>query len=140
MVSEGHPVQPAAPAGQYTDWFSRVAAFVIDLVPFALAYLIAAVAGSTRVYVFTLLGATVISAWNRWMLGGQGQSLGKRLVRIRLVSASTGLPVGEARACARDLCHLADLAVGYVGFFFPLWDDRRQTLADKIMRTVVVPA
>ncbi|MDA8323688.1 MAG: RDD family protein [Actinomycetota bacterium] len=140
MVSEGHPVQPAAPAGQYTDWFSRVAAFVIDLVPFALAYLIAAVAGSTRVYVFTLLGAIVISAWNRWMLGGRGQSVGKRLLRIRLVGATTGLPVGEARACARDLCHLVDLAVAYVGFFFPLWDDRRQTLADKIMRTVVVPA
>ncbi|MHB1434188.1 MAG: RDD family protein [Streptosporangiaceae bacterium] len=140
MASEGHPVQSAAPASQYADWFYRAAAFLIDLIPFALAYLIAAVAGSTRVYVFALLGAIVISGWNRWMLGGQGQSLGKRLLRIRLVSASTGLPVGEARACARDLCHLVDLAVGYVGFFFPLWDDRRQTLADKIMRTVVVPA
>ncbi|MHB1595579.1 MAG: RDD family protein [Streptosporangiaceae bacterium] len=140
MVSEGRPVQSVAPAGQYTDWFSRVAAFLIDLIPFAFAYLIAAVAASTRVYLFALLGALVVSAWNRWMLGGQGQSLGKRLLRVRLVSAVTGLPVGEARACARDLCHLVDLAVAYVGFFFPLWDERRQTLADKIMRTVVVPA
>ena len=27
-----------------------------------------------------------------------------------------------------------------VGYLFPLWDAKRQTLADKIMRTVVVPA
>jgi uncharacterized RDD family membrane protein YckC len=140
MVSEGHPVQSVAPAGQYADWFTRVAAFVIDLIPFALAYLLAAVAGSTRVYLLALLGALVISGWNRWMLGGRGQSIGKRLLRIRLIGAATGTPVGAAMACARDLCHLVDLAVAYVGFLFPLWDDRRQTLADKIIGTVVVPA
>ncbi|REO10986.1 RDD family protein, partial [Mycobacterium tuberculosis] len=27
----------------------------------------------------------------------------------------------------------------FVGFLFPLWDAKRQTLADKIMTTVCVP-
>ena len=29
--------------------------------------------------------------------------------------------------------------VCYIGYFFPLWDAKRQTLADKIMTTVCVP-
>ncbi len=28
----------------------------------------------------------------------------------------------------------------YIGYLFPLWDQKRQTLADKIMHSVVVPA
>ena len=29
-------------------------------------------------------------------------------------------------------------AVAYVGYLWPLWDDKRQTFADKIMRTIVI--
>jgi hypothetical protein len=31
-----------------------------------------------------------------------------------------------------------DSIICYVGYLFPLWDQQRQTLADKIMSTVVV--
>jgi uncharacterized RDD family membrane protein YckC len=41
-------------------------------------------------------------------------------------------------AFVRDLCHFVDAIICYVGFLFPLWDDKRQTLADKIVSTVVV--
>ncbi len=36
--------------------------------------------------------------------------------------------------------HFVDFITCFIGYLFPLWDDKRQTLADKIMRTVVVPA
>lgn len=140
MASEGLSAHPAAVDSPYADWFYRVGATLIDLVPFALAYVAAAVTASTTVYLFGLLAAFLVSAWNRWILGGSGQSVGKRMLHIRLVGAATGEPVGEVRAFVRDLCHLVDLVLAYVGFFFPLWDARRQTLADKIVRTVVVPA
>ena len=32
-----------------------------------------------------------------------------------------------------------DSLVCYLGFLFPLWDAKRQTFADKIIHTVVVP-
>ncbi|MGB8382067.1 MAG: hypothetical protein WCG47_12665 [Dermatophilaceae bacterium] len=38
----------------------------------------------------------------------------------------------------RDLAHLIDNAICYVGWLFPIWDDRRQTIADKIMNTTVI--
>jgi hypothetical protein len=43
-------------------------------------------------------------------------------------------------AFGRDVCHILDSIVCYVGFLFPLWDAKRQPLAGKIVRTVVVPA
>jgi hypothetical protein len=42
-------------------------------------------------------------------------------------------------AFVRDICHFVDAITCLVGFLFPLWDAQRQTLADKIVRTVVVP-
>ena len=35
--------------------------------------------------------------------------------------------------------HGVDAIICYVGFLFPLWDAKRQTIADKIMSTVCVP-
>ena len=40
-------------------------------------------------------------------------------------------------AFLRDLVHILD-GVAYVGYLWPLWDDKRQTFADKIMRTIVI--
>ncbi|COY49143.1 proline-rich antigen pra [Mycobacterium tuberculosis] len=39
----------------------------------------------------------------------------------------------------RQLAHFIDAIICFVGFLFPLWDAKRQTLADKIMTTVCVP-
>jgi uncharacterized RDD family membrane protein YckC len=43
-------------------------------------------------------------------------------------------------AFVRDICHIVDAIICYVGFLFPLLDAKRQTLADKIVKTVVIPA
>lgn len=76
--------------------------------------------------------------YNRYFLAGRtGQSVGKRVTRTWLVTRSTGRPVGPFNAFLRDLLHILD-GFGYVGYLWPLWDDERQTLADKIVQTVVV--
>ncbi len=81
------------------------------------------------------------TAYNRWYMGGTtGQSLGKKVLNLRLVSEDTGQPIGMLMAFVRDLCHIIDAVICYVGFLFPLWDAKRQTLADKIITTVVIPA
>ena len=41
-------------------------------------------------------------------------------------------------AFVRDLAHIVDSVICYIGYLFPLWDARRQTFADKIMSTVVL--
>ncbi len=61
------------------------------------------------------------------------------MIGTRLLSEETGQPIGTLNAFLRDLCHIIDAIICYVGFLFPLWDAKRQTLADKIMKTVVIP-
>jgi hypothetical protein len=39
----------------------------------------------------------------------------------------------------RQLAHVIDTAICYIGYLFPLWDPKRQTIADKIMSTICLP-
>lgn len=76
--------------------------------------------------------------YNRWLIGGRtGQSVGKRLLRVTLVAEVNGQPIGPVNAFLRDLLHVLDGAA-YIGYLWPLWDAKRQTFSDMIMKTVVV--
>jgi uncharacterized RDD family membrane protein YckC len=130
----------ANPAAQYSDWIHRVGAYLVDVVPVLVLYFILGLAGKVALLVVAWVIALAYTAWNRWYLGGQGQSLGKRALGMKLVSEQTGQPIGMLNAFLRDICHIVDSIICYVGYLFPLWDAKRQTLADKIMHTVVVPA
>ena len=84
-----------------------------------------------------LLAALVWQIYNRCIVAGRtGQSLGKRVLKIKLVSEATGQPIGALNAFVRDLLHILD-GIGYIGYLWPLWDDKCQTFADKLMKTVV---
>ncbi|WP_410648982.1 RDD family protein [Amycolatopsis sp. cmx-4-54] len=80
------------------------------------------------------------TVYNRWIkMGTTGQSLGKKIVKIKLVRESDGQPIGPLMAFVRDLCHNLDGWVCGLGYLWPLWDEKKQTFADKILSTVVVP-
>ena len=77
--------------------------------------------------------------WNTVIRQGRtGYSLGKTAVGIRLVTISRGQPMGAGLCFVRQLAHYVDSLLCYLGWFWPLWDARNQTLADKIMSTVVI--
>ena len=76
--------------------------------------------------------------YNRWLIAGRtGQSMGKRVVKTKLVAEVNGLPIGPVNAFLRDLLHILDGAA-YLGYLWPLWDTKRQTFSDMIMKTVVI--
>ncbi|MBE1578916.1 RDD family protein [Amycolatopsis roodepoortensis] len=80
------------------------------------------------------------TVYNRWIrMGTTGQSLGKKILKIKLVRESDGQPIGPLMAFVRDLCHNLDGWVCGLGYLWPLWDEKNQTFADKILSTVVVP-
>jgi uncharacterized RDD family membrane protein YckC len=143
----GYPGAPAPNPNNYSDWVTRVLAFLIDRAPVIavwLVFVIIAVAiGSAGfaifLYFLAIVGSIGFEVWNRWILGGQGQTIGKKQMKIKLVSEETGQPIGTLNAFLRDLCHIVDGAICDIGYLFPLWDPKRQTLADKIMKTVVIP-
>jgi uncharacterized RDD family membrane protein YckC len=142
------------------SWATRVRARLIDQFPtylgliiFCVGYLIfivqlASSGGSTSqlakpaVVMIIGLGAMLVSlgwvAYNRWHLAGKtGQSVGKRVSKIRLIGEETYAPIGAKNAFIRDVVHILD-ALTLVGYLWPLWDDKRQTFADQVMKTVVI--
>ena len=127
----------------YATWFARVGGYIVDsLVPaplFLLAGVVDDGSGTSVLYVVLVAAGLLINAYNRWYRAGKtGQSWGHQVVGIRLLSERTGQPVGMARAAMRDVTHLLDSLPLYIGFLFPLWTRRRQTIADMVMRTVVL--
>ena len=50
----------------------------------------------------------------------------------------TGQPIGGAQGIVRYFAHILDSITCLIGYLFPLWDEKRQTFADKVMKTVVL--
>jgi uncharacterized RDD family membrane protein YckC len=164
---------PTSDSSNYTPWFTRVLAYVIDSIP---VYLLGAIGvvvliamqrietvcvtddsefnlgeycatgknGPSTVawIIFSLciLIAIVFLLWNFVVRqGNTGSSIGKQMMKFKVVSEQTQQPIGVGKSFIRQIAHAIDGAVCYIGFLFPLWDAKRQTIADKIMKTVCVP-
>lgn len=158
-----YPPRPPAPWIEYSSWGRRVLASLVDFL-FSVPYLItyAGMASTTdyghynpRTGAFvrghgpddTLMVLTVLiglatfafGIWNYlYRQGKTGATLGKSAVGIRVVSEETGQPLRMGENFARQLAHILDGLACYIGYLFPLWDNKRRTFADMIMTTVVV--
>jgi uncharacterized RDD family membrane protein YckC len=86
------------------------------------------------------LAALAFAIWNYGLRQGTtGSSIGKKIMKFKVVGEATGRPIGVTRSIVRQLAHVVDGAICYVGFLFPLWDAKRQTIADKLIKTVCLP-
>ena len=86
------------------------------------------------------LAALAFAIWNfGYRQGTTGSSIGKSVLKFKVVSEKTGQPIGFGLSIVRQLRHVVDAIICYIGYLFPLWDAKRQTLADKIMTTVCLP-
>lgn len=146
------PLSDTAREPAYAHWWKRVAAALVDGFLFAIASIplfgtVLALGSrpddSPRWQILaTLPGLAVVAAFWVWNVlvrqGWTGRTLGKSALGIRLVSERTAAPLGIVRTLLRQLLHVLDGLVLDLGYLWPLWDGKRQTFADKIMRTVVV--
>jgi len=159
--------QPAygAPGYPYAHWGKRVAASLVDgllgslaAIPTWIGYGILAAHtttitnpdgtvststdGSPVALALIGLGFALSLAffiWNTCLRQGRtGYSIGKGVLGIKLVSEATGQPIGAGMAFVRYLAHVLDAIPCYLGYLWPLWDRKRQTFADKIVKTVVL--
>jgi uncharacterized RDD family membrane protein YckC len=96
--------------------------------------------GLTVMWGATLAGLAYL-VWNYgYRQGTTGSSIGKSVLKFKVVSENTGEPIGFAASVLRQIAHLIDVGLFYIGYLFPLWTAKRQTLADKVMGTVCLPA
>jgi hypothetical protein len=177
--ASGTLVRILLPKSAYTPWHIRVAATLVDAIPFVLILGAGWAAGEvslacgvirndkplpgfcgwaiTETGHYTTTGSTLLTAaaifslvsyvlalaywiWNLgYRQGKTGSSLGKSILRFKVVGERTWQPIGFGRSTMRQFAHIVDYCLCYLGYLWPLWDSQRQTLADKVMSTVCVP-
>ena len=134
-----------APRNSLATWKIRAGAFAVDVLPgMALATTMALVALTLVAHpvwwwVCVSIGglAILLMLVNRVLLPATlGWSLGRALHGIVVVRAD-GTAIGAWGLLLRDLAHLLDTASVMVGWLWPLWDPRRRTFADMLLRTEV---
>jgi len=150
----------------YANWFKRVGAYLVDQIamviaalPLWIGYGMAVASAETTTnpdgsvtvtgapsgasVLLLVLGAITALAffvWNYCIRQGRtGYSLGKSALGIKLIGEETGQPIGAGMSFLRQLLHIVD-GICYLGYLWPLWDRKRQTFADKILKTVVIRA
>ncbi|HEY8305605.1 MAG TPA: RDD family protein [Lapillicoccus sp.] len=148
------PYEQGASVGTLALWPQRALGGLIDFfalaIPGYILYWLGApkttIVGNSIVqsspgFLYYLGGVYILALWiyNRWYRGGTtGYTIGRGVAGNKLVKESTGETIGMGMAFVRDIAHIVDSIICYVGWLFPLWDNKRQTIADKIMSTVVL--
>jgi len=102
--------------------------------------------GMTGTFLLLGLAIAAVSFGYDWLQHGLwGQTIGKRVMGTKVVTADTRVPVSGQAAGTRAAVYALVPAVPSVGALFALineawllWDPRRQCLHDKAARTVVV--
>jgi uncharacterized RDD family membrane protein YckC len=150
-VPSGHtPLPPLA------EWLPRVGAALIDRliegVPAVIGYTLFLVNIFSRMdldndapqpwsVIAFLLGMAVsfgLWLWNRvFRQGSTGQSVGKSALKLRLVDGATLQPIGPGKAFGREVLAVLFAYVPLIDSLWPLWDEQKQTLHDKVLNTYV---
>lgn len=162
----GQPVTPP-PASEYATFGARLGGWLIDwliiaLVNALITRILVSVAflrvdytthsvshgvTTSHLHHISVLAQVVdvvlILLYGAFLCGSaRGQTLGMMVVRARAVDGESGTPIGFGRALGRAafelLLFLLLIIPWMVDMLFPAWDARRQTLHDKVSRTVVL--
>jgi len=124
-----------------------VAGLIVFLIFGAIGAAIAATGSDAGVAIGGLIGTLGILLWIALpfiyfgYMEGQpsGQTVGKRVLNIRVVDFDTAGPIGVGRGVLRTLARILSGAIFYLGYLWMLWDPEQQTWHDKLVRTTVVP-
>ncbi len=136
------PYQTYQAAPQYAGWGTRFGAVLVDglvSLGFQLPGIIVTQASAVGVLLQLAGLVAFVVLWSK-KLGTTGQSWGKKALNIKVLDAQTGQPIGQGRAVGRYFAQILSALPCYLGFLWPLWDDKKQSFHDKIVGTVVVSA
>jgi uncharacterized RDD family membrane protein YckC len=124
--------------GPRANFGQRLVAWLID------AILVGIVGAILRLALNSALGAVVSLvigiAYYGWLEGSpSGQTVGKRVMSIRVYDFRQGGPIGTGRAIGRYFAKIVSAIPCLLGYFWMLWDAEKQTWHDKLVGSVVVP-
>jgi uncharacterized RDD family membrane protein YckC len=85
------------------------------------------------------LGVIALWLYNCYLLGRDGATIGKRLMKVKVLDAQ-GQPLGFGKAFLRELVKQALGGFCFILLLWPLWDEQKQGLQDKMLGTHVFDA
>lgn len=156
-VQQGMPPPPSssggARGGARAGFWMRLLAAIIDGIVLSVVGLVIGKALGQDVFTakngtvsYRLTGGPflltdVVNALYFIVLEGSaaGQTLGKKVMGIRVVGIDDARPIGYGRAFVRWIGRLVSALPCFLGFFWMLWDGEKQTWHDKFSSAVVVP-
>jgi uncharacterized RDD family membrane protein YckC len=125
-------------SGPRASFGIRLVAAIID------GILLGIIGFVVRVILGDLLGSAINLllglAYYAYLEGSpSGQTVGKKVMNIRVIDFAGGGPIGPGRALLRYVGRILSAIPCGLGYFWMLWDSEKQTWHDKIATTVVVP-
>jgi len=145
----GMPGMPGVGLPPLAHWGHRVGAYLLDMLiiagpMYALGFI--DLAGSDDpataepglFFMIGVLYAFGMAIFQLYREGKTGQTIGKKVIGISLHREADGRTLGFGMAFVRKLAHFLDSVACYIGWLWPLWDDKKQTFADKVCSTVVI--
>lgn len=137
MTTPQPPTPPAAAAvpGPLAEWPVRAIGMIIDYIPL----LVIALLTFWIDFLGFITGLIGVGYWVYlgYLDGESGQTPGKAIQGITLVDQKGSL-LGVGAGIGRKFCHILDSLVCLLGWFLPIVDEKRQTIADKVMTSYVV--
>jgi uncharacterized RDD family membrane protein YckC len=139
--------------GPRASWGERAIAYLIDVGVAIALYIVLTIISVVFGAVSDALGALVSLVaflvyigyflYLGYLNGVKGQSPGKALTGLKVVSAENGQVIGAGMGIVRYVVFWAIGAFtcgigGLINVLFPLWDDKQQTIHDKAVKTVVL--
>jgi len=90
-------------------------------------------------YGLIALGCLAIWFYNCYLLGRDGATFGKKIMKIKVLDEN-GQPLGFGKAFLRELIKHVLGSACFILLLWPLWDDQKQGLQDKVFNTHVYDA
>ncbi|MFI8005148.1 RDD family protein [Streptomyces sp. NPDC086010] len=143
------PGMPGAGLPPLAHWGQRVGGYLLDVLiiagpMYALGFIDLvgsddpATAEPGIFFAIGVVYALGMAFYQLYREGKTGQTTGKKVLGISLHREADGRPLGFGMAFVRKLAHVLDSCACYLGWLWPLWDEKKQTFADKVCKTVVI--
>jgi uncharacterized RDD family membrane protein YckC len=129
---------PEGPSGPRASFGRRLVAYLVDAVLLGVltGWLYAVVDQNLAGGINTLVGLAYFTYFEG---SPSGQTLGKRVLSIRVIDFREGGPIGYPRALGRYIGRILSAIPCLLGYLWMLWDREKQTWHDKLVTSVVVP-
>lgn len=152
------PIPEPAKQPQYADWWSRLGGYVLDSFFFGLLslplvlmfFLILSTSEGLRYaddaifinivgYILLIIGIIIITHFYYVIpISTRGSTYGRKIANVSYLDSTTLKYPSKLQVWFRLICYIFSSLIFMIGFFMPLWTEKKQALHDLIVNTIVI--